>query len=471
MVSDASYKEKLRTEKMYNDLLKNDYKKAISFFDELDKDMLSNNINLSIEEMIDLINNNDQLREYIIIVFNYNIKDILSGDFTKFKNNEILTDLLSIYYMITNYNSYREIDDLNQEIDKLSPEMKEYYKYVRSIKKLDHKVELNLIKRIKQNDKEAKTILIESYLRVIFPIAYSFLNRTDKYTFEDLIQEASIALIGAAEHYDYSEGNSFYYYAKICIQYRLNKICNGNTKTRYICKKEEVLSNYKVDFILKNGRKPSIKEINEYMYSPSYDLEEDIVDKVFIEELKSTNILNEKYRRVLFLRYGLEDGKVYTLDEVGEILGITRQRVYKIELDALARLRYYLKDKKIEEESLPKEKEVKKRKRKETNNRIVVKRSGKLKINKSKTKEKDIYTLIFETLEKDENKKLLKIMFYEEALIFVLKNGLVNNKEYTCEEISRIINMDVLIVEKYYESSLEKYEKSKNKTLELVFRN
>ena len=77
-----------------------------------------------------------------------------------------------------------------EEINKLGPEMVEYYKYVNSIKKLSLEEDKELIKRIRENnDYEAKRILIESVLKISFSTAYRNLDRYPNYTFEDLLQE------------------------------------------------------------------------------------------------------------------------------------------------------------------------------------------------------------------------------------------------------------------------------------------
>ena len=334
MAKDNSNKLNLISNKISKDLSRTEYEKAIDFFNDTNSYMMINDINLSIKEMIDLINNNDRLREMIIVVFNSNLNDILEGNFSKFENNNFLMNLMVVYYMLSNYNAYTEVDEFEQEIDKLSPEMKKYYKYVSSIKRLSNKEEQVLIKRMKNNDKEAKKIIIESYLKVVFQLAYVFCKSSNEYSFEDLIQDANVELVNAVEKYDWENGRSFYNYLRACIESRLNKVCMNYSNPFYIHKTEESLSNFKNDYIKMNGRKPSIKEINGFIYTQSYDLENDILIKTVIEKLS----LSENQRRVITLKYGLDNGIELTCEEVGEMLGVSRQRVQQLDSAGLDKL-------------------------------------------------------------------------------------------------------------------------------------
>ncbi len=255
-----------------------------------------------------------------------------------------------------------------------------YLKDIGKIKLLDTEAELALAQRMAQGDETAKSELIESNLRLVVSVAKKYTGRG--VPFLDLIQEGNIGLMKAVEKFDYTKGYKFSTYATWWIRQSITRSISLHSRTIplpvHIVEKVNRMRKISRQLTQTLGREPTdediaeemgtttekIRELQKYAQEPisleeRVGKEDDSVIGDFIadenaedpEKIVSQTILHEKILEVLDsltpreasvikLRFGLEDGRVLTLEEVGERFNITRERIRQIEAKALRKLRH-----------------------------------------------------------------------------------------------------------------------------------
>ena len=258
--------------------------------------------------------------------------------------------------------------------------VKLYLKEIGSYPLLTIEDEINLAKRIEQGDEFAKKQLAESNLRLVVSIAKRYVGRG--LSFLDLIQEGNLGLIKAVDKFDYTKGYKFSTYATWWIRQSITRSIADQSRTiRIPVHMSEVINKtYRVsrNLLQELGREPTEQELSKALDMPIEKVREILkvsADPIsldtpigeeddshlgdFIKDdsivgpedaaaysmlqdqiSKLLNTLTDREQRVLTLRFGLDDGRTRTLEEVGKEFKVTRERIRQIEAKALRKLRH-----------------------------------------------------------------------------------------------------------------------------------
>lgn len=276
---------------------------------------------------------------------------------------------------------------IGKDVD-LDDSVKMYLREIGTIDLLKPKEEIDLAKRVAEGDLDAKQALITANLRLVVSIAKKYTGQG--LLFLDLIQEGNTGLIRAAEKFDYTKGFKFSTYATWWIKQGITRAIADQSRTIRVPVHmvETIYKVKKISRLLMQelGRKPTDEEVSErseiaienilairkYSQVPlslempvgdedSSQLVDFIEDKNFEapervtlrnilreELLESMDILTEREQMILKLRFGFDDGRPRTLEEVGRVYGVTRERIRQIEEKALRKLRHPSRKSKLE---------------------------------------------------------------------------------------------------------------------------
>ncbi|ASQ47588.1 RNA polymerase sigma factor RpoD [Leptotrichia sp. HSP-334] len=294
-----------------------------------------------------------------------------------------------------------EIDDT--EVDKLlqadlikmaesmdvDEPIKMYLREIGQIPLLSYEEEIEYAQKVLNGDEEAKQKLIESNLRLVVSIAKKHTNRGLKML--DLIQEGNMGLMKAVEKFEYEKGFKFSTYATWWIRQAITRAIADQGRTiRIPVHMIETINKIKKEsriILQETGKEPTAEELSKKLELPVEKVknilemnqdpisletpvgsEEDSELGDFVEDDKFANpydattrvllkeqlddvlkTLNEREEKVLRYRYGLDDGSQKTLEEVGKIFNVTRERIRQIEVKALRKLRHPSRRKKLED--------------------------------------------------------------------------------------------------------------------------
>ena len=299
---------------------------------------------------------------------------------------------------------YDEDDDdgvvLNEEggidVDKTVPKnvptddpVRMYLKEIGKVSLLTAEEERELAIRMQNGDEEAKNKLCESNLRLVVSIAKRYLNRG--LTFLDLIQEGNLGLIKAVDKFDYTKGFKFSTYATWWIRQAITRSIADQARTIripvHMVETINKLIRIQRQLLQEYGREPTAEEIAKEMgitvekvreikkisqdpvsletpigeeedshlgdFIPDDDVQAP-VDAAAYTMLKEQllgvlDTLTPREEKVLRLRYGIDDGKPRTLEEVGKEFNVTRERIRQIEAKALRKLRHPSRSKKLKD--------------------------------------------------------------------------------------------------------------------------
>lgn len=264
-----------------------------------------------------------------------------------------------------------------------------YLKEIGKVPLLSAEEEVELAKRMESGDEYAKKKLCEANLRLVVSIAKKYVGRG--MLFLDLIQEGNLGLIKAVDKFDYTKGYKFSTYATWWIRQAITRSIADQARTIripvHMVETINKLIRVQRQLLQENGREPTPDEIAEEMgitvekvreihkiaqepvsletpigeeedshlgdFIPDEDAPapaEAAAFSMLKEQLVEVlNTLTEREQKVLKLRFGLEDGRARTLEEVGKEFDVTRERIRQIEAKALRKLRHPTRSKKLKD--------------------------------------------------------------------------------------------------------------------------
>ncbi len=315
------------------------------------------------------------------------------GDIESFNNDNIAV-LISSYYLMNNTEEEIKNGKSEEGISKDEEFIPEDISSLDNVKlylrELDSELltreeEIELGKRVAEGDEQAKQELVKCNLRLVVSIAKKYANLSDTLSFEDLIQEGNIGLMKAADKYDYTLGYKFSTYATWWIRQAITRGIADQSRTIRIPvhlhdnlrKMHVAITNY----ISEHGEEPSDKyladllgiteeavrerklaaqgvvslsqpvrnegeedgdELGSFIEDPTYN-DNSIEDALYLRDFKSAVFdkvpLSEREKMVLKCRFGIDMPRRYTLEEIGKMMGVTRERVRQIEAKTIRRLR------------------------------------------------------------------------------------------------------------------------------------
>lgn len=292
---------------------------------------------------------------------------------------------------------YQEHDE-DKELDsnqlgsnvKINDPVKMYLKEIGRVELLNHEQEIDLAKRILEGDEVAKKELAAANLRLVVSIAKRYVGRG--MLFLDLIQEGNMGLIKAVEKFDYTKGFKFSTYATWWIRQAITRAIADQARTIripvHMVETINKLTRIQRQLVQELGREPSAEEIAEKMDGMTPEKVREIqkislepvsletpigeeddshlgdfiedegamspddyaANELLKDELNDVLLeLTDREEKVLRLRFGLDDGRTRTLEEVGKEFNVTRERIRQIEAKALRKLKHPSRSKRLKD--------------------------------------------------------------------------------------------------------------------------
>ena len=325
--------------------------------------------------------NQDQIEKVFDVMEEMGV-DVLKDDFDDEPNEEDLKEVENL-----------KLDEITQgdtfEGINVDDPVRMYLREIGKIKLLTYDQELDLAKRILEGDEDAKQELAEANLRLVVSIAKKYVGRG--MLFLDLIQEGNMGLIKAVEKFDYTKGFKFSTYATWWIRQSITRAIADQARTIripvHMVETINKLIRTSRHLLQQLGREPTPEELSKELEMPIdkvMEIQKIAQDPVSLEtpigeeddshlgdfiqdedspapqDAAAYTLLREQLdevmqtltpreAKVLRLRFGLDDGKARTLEEVGKEFEVTRERIRQIEAKALRKLRHPSRSKKLKD--------------------------------------------------------------------------------------------------------------------------
>lgn len=380
---------KLSQEKVDNYLTNYDLDDALA--EELLSFITDNNINIT-DDLDDLDIDDEALLSDVPDVGDLDVDVDLDDD------DSPDLDFAGDFDMMTGdtLNMYHSKDDQEEEDNqlgsnvKINDPVKMYLKEIGRVELLTHDQEIDLAKNILEGDEESKKELAAANLRLVVSIAKRYVGRG--MLFLDLIQEGNMGLIKAVEKFDYTKGFKFSTYATWWIRQAITRAIADQARTIripvHMVETINKLTRIQRQLIQELGREPTADEIAENMEGMTPEKVREIqkislepvsletpigeeddshlgdfiedegamspndyaANELLKDELNEVLLeLTDREEKVLRLRFGLDDGRTRTLEEVGKEFNVTRERIRQIEAKALRKLKHPSRSKRLKD--------------------------------------------------------------------------------------------------------------------------
>ena len=242
-----------------------------------------------------------------------------------------------------------------------------YLKEIGKVSLLSADEEIELAKRMERGDEAAKKRLAEANLRLVVSIAKRYVGRG--MLFLDLIQEGNLGLIKAVEKFDYRKGYKFSTYATWWIRQAITRAIADQARTIripvHMVETINKLIRVSRQLLQELGREPTPEEIaletpigeeedsqlGDFIQDDNVPVPADAAAFTLLKEqlVEVLSTLTDREQKVLRLRFGLDDGRARTLEEVGKEFNVTRERIRQIEAKALRKLRHPSRSRKLKD--------------------------------------------------------------------------------------------------------------------------
>lgn len=360
--------------------------KILDYFKDLEEIFDNCKEMIDINELINLLKNNKKIYSLTEVAFKYYEKNIINNRINDSTDCRILISFIEAYCLINNI-EIKEENILNYDNDIINYDTDALENYLRNIKRykvLNRDEERNLITRAKQGDDLAKDQIICCNIRLVASIVLKH-YRYREIPELDLIQEGTFGLIKALEKYDLNTNYKFSTYAYSWIKQFIDRFLLTKGRNIYIpIKMQEKIKEYRkkeLEFENKYKRKPTCEEISNITgydqstiqlieanlsdsisYDAQINTDEDdsfldlipdknkTPDEIYLEKSQKQILFKAIYeasltareKDVIQRRFGF-NGKIQTLESIGNIYGLSRERVRIIEKNALTKLQKYFK--------------------------------------------------------------------------------------------------------------------------------
>ena len=318
---------------------------------------LHNTMNIIVEKQIDIPRTNDSIENLF-----------LSYDLTKNDSEHYVNSYSDGHYYMGKKTN--DLDTLKLYLESLppllTPEEERKYAYLSAT-----------------GNEEAKHRLIESNLRLVISIAKRYCKASNTVTLQDLIQEGNIGLMKAADRFDYTKGYKFSTYATWWIRQGIRRFIADTSRTiripanqyEYVRKMNAIksrlfnelqrmptdielaqaleitvdklhyLQNIEIDAVSLSAPindNDDTDVLGDFIEDKSTNVEEEIVKKEYLESFKNavleSEILDQREKEIICLRYGINCDRAHSLEEIGQKMGVTRERIRQIENKSLRKL-------------------------------------------------------------------------------------------------------------------------------------
>lgn len=360
--------------------------KILDYFKDLEEIFDNCKEMIDINELINLLKNNKKIYSLTEVAFKYYEKNIINNRINDSTDCRILISFIEAYCLINNI-EIKEENILNYDNDIINYDTDALENYLRNIKRykvLNRDEERNLITRAKQGDDLAKDQIICCNIRLVASIVLKHYRHREIPEL-DLIQEGTFGLIKALEKYDLNTNYKFSTYAYSWIKQFIDRLLLTKGRNIYIpIKMQEKIKEYRkkeLEFENKYKRKPTCEEISNITgydqstiqlieanlsdsisYDAQINTDEDdsfldlipdknkTPDEIYLEKSQKQILFKAIYeagltareKDVIQRRFGF-NGKIQTLESIGNIYGLSRERVRIIEKNALTKLQKYFK--------------------------------------------------------------------------------------------------------------------------------